>query len=160
MLGYDPVSNTIAYQGAIHTDGYAVYDAVATEHGLSHGGCLSHVRRKFTDLGSPCPQVTLPILQFIQQIYQIEAQTRKTFAPPACRELIRRARSLPIAAALHQFVLNPLKNHLPASDVGKALKYTLNQWPKVRHCLEQGVLEIDTNRVENIIRPTKLGMKN
>ena len=160
MLGYDPVSNTIAYQGAIHTDGYAVYDAVATKFGLSHGGCLAHLRRKFTELGTACPKVTLPILQFIQHIYQIETQTRQTSAPPTCRELIRRARSLPIAEALHQFVLNRIKNHLPASDVGKALNYTLNQWPKIRHCHEQGVLEIDTNRVENIIRPTKLGMKN
>jgi transposase len=160
MLGYDEIINTIAYQGAIHTDGYTVYNAVAAKFGLSHGGCLAHVRRKFTDLGPASPEVTLPILHAIQRIYQIEKQTRQTGAPPACRELIRRARSLPIADELHQFVINHLQTHLPASDVGKALNYTLNQWPKIRHCLEQGVLEIDTNKVENIIRPTKLGMKN
>jgi transposase len=160
MLGYDEVTNTITYEGAIHTDGYAVYDAVAAKFGLRHGGCLAHTRRKFTDLGPASPDVTLPILLAIQHIYQIETQTRQTGAPPACRELIRRARSLPIADELHQFVLNHLKTHLPASNVGNALSYTLNQWTKIRHCLEQGVLEIDTNLVENMIRPTKLGMKN
>ena len=41
-----------------------------------------------------------------------------------------------------------------------ALGYILNQWNKIHHCLSQGVLEIDTNLVENMIRPTKLGMKN
>ena len=82
MLGYDQVTNTIAYEGTIHTDGYGVYDAVASRFGLRHGGCLAHARRKFTDLA---PEVTLPVLLFIQRIYQIEKQTRQTAAPPACR---------------------------------------------------------------------------
>ena len=90
MLGYDQVTNTIAYEGTIHTDGYGVYDAVASRFGLRHGGCLAHARRKFTDLA---PEVTLPVLLFIQRIYQIEKQTRQTAAPPACRE--PRSRGLP-----------------------------------------------------------------
>jgi transposase len=160
MLGYDHATNTIAYQGSIHTDGYIVYDTVATRFGLRHGGCLAHARREITELGNASPEVTVPILLHIQRIYRIETQTRKTAAPPACRELIRRSRSLPIANKLHQFILDHLKAHLPSSDVRGALQYILNQWPKILHCLSQGVLEIDTNLVENMIRPTKVGMKN
>jgi transposase len=160
MLGYDEATNTIAFGGTIHTDGYTVYDTVAAKFGLRHGGCLAHVRRKFTDLGPAAPEITLPIFLFIQRIYQIETQTRLTAAPPGCRELIRRARSLSVARELHQFVLGHYQTQCPASNVGQALGYTLNQWPKILHCLSQGVLEIDTNLVENMIRPTKLGMKN
>lgn len=160
MLGYDEATNTIAFEGTIHTDGYTVYDTVATKFGLRHGGCLAHARRKFTELGPAAPEVTLPIFLFIQRIYQIEKHTRQTAAPPACRELIRRARSLPVARELHHFILEQYKIQRPASNVGQALGYTLNQWPKILHCLSQGVLEIDTNLVENMIRPTKLGMKN
>ena len=160
MLGYDEQTNTIAFSGTIHTDGYTVYDIVAAKHGLRHGGCLAHIRRKFTDLGQAFPEVTLPILRFIQHLYLIETQTRRSDAPPACRELIRRTRSRPIADEMHRFILGHLKTHLPASNLGQALGYTLNQWPKFLHCLEQGILEIDTNLVENMIRPTKLGMKN
>lgn len=160
MLGYDEHTNTIAFTGTIHTDGYTVYDTIAAKHGLRHAGCLAHIRRKFTDLGSAAPEVSLPVLHLIQQLYQIEKQTRKTAAPSTCRELIRRARSRPIADELHRFILAHLKIHLPASNLGQALNYTLHQWPKFLHCLEQGVLEIDTNLVENMIRPTKLGMKN
>jgi hypothetical protein len=160
MLGYDEATNTIAYEGEIHTDGYTVYDTVATKFGLRHGGCLAHTRRKFTDLGPASPEITLPVLLLIQRIYQIETQTRQTAAPPPCRELIRRARSLPVARELHQFILGHYKTQRPASNVGQALGYTLSQWEKILHCLSQGVLEIDTNLVENMIRPTKLGMKN
>jgi transposase len=160
MLGYDEATNTIAYEGEIHTDGYTVYDTVATKFGLRHGGCLAHTRRKFTDLGPASPEITLPVLLLIQRIYQIETQTRQTAAPPPCRELIRRARSLPVARERHQFILGHYKTQRPASNVGQALGYTLNQREKILHCLSQGVLEIDTNLVENMIRPTKLGMRN
>lgn len=160
MLGYDAATNTIAFEGTIHTDGYIVYDTVAAKFGLRHGGCLAHTRRKFTDLGSATPDITIRVLLLIQRIYLIEDQTRKTAAPPACRELIRRARSLPVANELHEFILKQYKIQRPASNAGIAIGYTLNQWPKILHCLTQGVLEIDTNLVENMIRPTKLGMKN
>jgi transposase len=160
FLGYDQQTNTIAYQGTIHTDGYIVYETVAAQHGLRHAGCLTHARRKFTDLGKASPEVTIPILLFIQRIYHIEKQTRQTGAPAACRELIRRARSRPIADELHRFLTEASTHHLPASDVAKAIHYTLGQWHKIIHCFEDGALELDTNLVENIIRPTKLGMKN
>jgi hypothetical protein len=97
FLGYDAETNTLAWQGTLHTDGYAVYDAVAAKHGLSHAGCLSHIRRKFTELGDASPEIAIPVLLAIQRIYFIEKQTRQTAAPTACRELIRRARSRPIA---------------------------------------------------------------
>ena len=58
MLGYDPVTNTIAWHGTIHTDGYTVYDTVAARQGLRHAGCLAHIRRKFTDLGNASAAVT------------------------------------------------------------------------------------------------------
>jgi len=160
MLGYDQATNTIAYEGTIHTDGYIVYDTVASRFGLRHGGCLAHARRKFTDLGNASPEVTIPVLHFIQQIYVVEKQTRETAAPHACRELIRRSRSLSIAHELHRFALEQYKIHRPASNIGQALGYLLNHWEKIIYCLTQGVLEIDTNLVENMIRPAKLGMKN
>ena len=160
MLGYDPETNTLAYTGQIHTDGYIVYDTVASRFGLDHGGCLAHARRKFTDLGDASPEVAVPILLYIQRLYFIEKQMKQTAAPSACRELIRRSRSLPIAHELHRFALEQFKIQRPASNVGQSLSYLLNHWGKIIHCLTQGVLEIDTNGVENMIRPTKLGMRN
>ena len=34
--------------------------------------------------------------------------------------------------------------------------YAINQWDKFLVCLEQGTLDVDTDLVENMIRPTKL----
>jgi hypothetical protein len=64
------------YQDVMHTDGYTVYDIVAAKHGLRHAGCLSHTRRKFTDLGKAAHGVTVPILLYLQRIYHTREKTR------------------------------------------------------------------------------------
>lgn len=166
FLGYDEATRTIAFQGDIQCDGYVVYESVAGRfEGIRLAGCLAHIRREYIKVGTMAPEVTIPVLLLIQRIYFIESQmrqsaTRETAAPPACRELIRRSRSRPIADELHRFILEYRVNHLPHQAIGEAITYTLNQWPKFLVCLEQGVLEIDNNLLENMIRPTKLGMKN
>jgi hypothetical protein len=82
------------------------------------------------------------------------------FAPVHVAPLHWRARSRPIAEELHRFVIKHRQPQLPGSDVAQAISYTLNQWHKILICFEDGALELDTNLVENMIRPTKLGMKN
>jgi len=42
---------------------------------------------------------------------------------------------------------------------GKALAYLDGQWPKLIRVLEDGRLPLDTNRVENAIRPFVIGRK-
>ena len=73
---------------------------------------------------------------------------------------MRLARSRPIAEALHQTILQQRTEHFPKSRLGEALEYALGQWDKFMVCLHNGELQLDTNLVENAIRPTKLGAKN
>ena len=49
---------------------------------------------------------------------------------------------------------------LPKSPLGKAIRYTLGQWEALVRYLEDGRYEIDTNLVENAIRPSCVGKKN
>jgi hypothetical protein len=44
--------------------------------------------------------------------------------------------------------------------MGKAITYTLDQWPALGRFLTGGHIEIDNNLVENAIRPTAIGKKN
>ena len=46
------------------------------------------------------------------------------------------------------------------SLTGKAMHYLARQWPKLSGVLEDGRLPLDTNLVENAIRPFVLGRKN
>lgn len=161
IIGLDQESGTTNFQGIIHCDGYSAYQALVTRYaGIRLAGCLAHIRRKFVEARDQAPDVVLPILLAIQKIYFIEKQTRWTDAPPACRGLIRRSRTRPLADALHETILAERTAHLPQSKLGEALNYALNQWEQFLLCLEDGRLELDTNFVENAIRPAKLGLKN
>ena len=48
----------------------------------------------------------------------------------------------------------------PKSAVGKAIAYTLKQWPKLVRYIEHGQLSIDNNRAERAIKPFVVGRKN
>ena len=108
-------------------------------------GCLAHIRRKFVEAMDQAPEITLPILRLIQRIYLIEQQTRKTAAPPVCRELIRRSRVRPIADELQRLIVGARTSQLPHGLLGEALTYAINQWDKFIVCLENGRLEVDNN---------------
>ena len=49
---------------------------------------------------------------------------------------------------------------LPKSALGQAVTYTLNQWPKLRRCLDYEEVELSNNLAENSMRPVALGRKN
>lgn len=48
----------------------------------------------------------------------------------------------------------------PQSLTGKALHYLDRQWPKLVRVLDDGRIPLDTNPVENAIRPFVVGRKN
>lgn len=49
---------------------------------------------------------------------------------------------------------------LQKSPLGKAIDYSLGQWPKLELFLRHGEVEIYNNPIENAIRPTAIGKKN
>jgi len=48
---------------------------------------------------------------------------------------------------------------LPQSLLGKAIAYTLDLWPELNRYVDHGEVEIDSNLLENSIRPTAVGKK-
>ena len=56
--------------------------------------------------------------------------------------------------------LEKSKDAIPKeSALGKAITYSLNQWPKLICYLEDGRLNIDNNRAERAIKPFVIGRK-
>jgi hypothetical protein len=78
------------------------------------------------------------------------------------RAAIRQAQSVPILNRLQKAIvkLQSRSSILPKSQLGKALSYALGQWERSEAWIKHGRIEIDNNRVENAVRPTKLGAKN
>jgi hypothetical protein len=161
ILGIDRDGATARFGGRIQCDGFGAYETFVKRYGrVRLAGCLTHVRRKFVEARKEAPDAVLPILLTMQRLYRIEEELRQSGAPPDCRRLVRQSRSRPIFDELYRMILAERKAHLPHSLVGEALNHALSRWDRVKEYLRDGNLEIDTNLVENAIRPTKLGLKN
>ena len=72
---------------------------------------------------------------------------------------IRKERSAPIMQAFKEWVDKLVPGVPPASALGKALTYTLNQWSKLVLHLEHPELPVDNNYLENQIRPFSTGRR-
>lgn len=161
-LGWNPQTNTVDFAGTIQCDGYSAYQSLHKElSGLTLGGCLAHIRRRFIqDESFVATAWGAHFLKSIQRLYQIETKLKKANAPPDQRRRVRQEYAKPIVIELQEKLLSQKINYRPKSSIGVAISYALNQWDRFAHYLEDGTLEIDNNGVENAIRPTKLGAKN
>jgi transposase len=70
---------------------------------------------------------------------------------------IRQHKSVPIAAAFKQWLDEIGPGVPPKSALGKAIGYSLSQWPKLVRYLDHPEIPPDNNRVEQAIRPFAVG---
>jgi len=61
---------------------------------------------------------------------------------------------------LGKWIFVEVKNTLPKSQIGKAMRYARDRWDKLSTYLQDGSVHIDNNAIENAIRPFALGRKN
>jgi transposase len=154
------------YRGILLTDGYEAYEATARSLGLVHAGCLAHARRKFDEArkaqtsNAVDSQATVA-LEFIRELYLIEKALWDRDQPvsPEHRVRVRTERSAQIMAKFHTWLEALAPQVLPQGLLGRAIHYTLGQWPKLTTFLTHGEVPLDNNRCENAIRPFVVGRK-
>jgi len=142
------------------TDGYEGYNALSRSPGiLGHGACWAHVRRRFIEAthGRKNTAAAHQMVALISKLYQVERAARDQ--SPQERKSFRSARATPILDKIKTWLDEKVTQVLPKSPLGTAITYTLNLWPKLVTCLEDGHIEIDNNRAENAIRPFVIGRK-
>jgi transposase len=61
---------------------------------------------------------------------------------------------------LHRAMELVRRRTLPQGLLGQAIDYALKRWEVLNRFVDDGVLKIDTNLLENLIRPSDLGKKN
>jgi transposase len=159
------------FQGFLQTDGYEGYTALGAEPGIVHVGCWAHTRRKFDEAlrgqgkskkkgakKTAKQSRARQALSQIQALYRIERELKD--ATPEERYAARQTRSKPLIEKLRLWLDASLDSVPPQSLTGKALHYMDGQWPKLVRVLDDGRIPLDTNVVENAIRPFVVGRKN
>lgn len=148
------------FQGYLQTDGYTAYDEFDKRPGITLIHCMAHARRKFYDaLQNDAPRAE-HALSLFQQLYAIERTIKDEQLNPADTLELRQQKSVPILAALQQWMTAEYPKVLPKSPIGKAIAYCLPRWQKLSLYATNPILNIDNNPVENSIRPVAIGRKN
>ena len=100
---------------------------------------------------------------FVRQIghlYAVEKELRQKKAGPQLRAAMRVWKSRPVLQRLRLAMELVRRRTLPQGLLGQAIDYALKRWEALNRFVDDGVLEIDTNLIENSIRPSALGEKN
>ena len=148
------------HSGYLQVDGYQGYES--TQATLV--GCWAHARRKFKEAdiaqskGKPKAGKATWAMTHIKKLYRIEAAIKDE--SPSEKQAYRIEHATPLLKEYKDWLDKSILQVPPKSALGKALAYSLNQWPKLTRYLEDGHLNIDNNRAERAVKPFVIGRKN
>lgn len=155
-----PVEFLGDYSGYLQADAYAGYDAVFAKGLATEVGCWAHARRKFYDAKDIDPARAHEILVLIGQLYEVERQAKEERRNVAAIRALRQECSRPILEQIRQRLEIFSIEVLPKSPLGQAIGYARGQWEALNRYLEDGILSIDNNLAEQMLRMVVLGRKN
>jgi transposase len=152
------------FDGILQLDGYTGYNRL-TRPSRKGGApvtvahCWAHARRKLKEVfdrdGS---EIAAEGLRRIAELYRIESEIRGM--GPGQRLSARQARTAPLVAEFGEWLQSQRRRTSSKSRLGEKLAYIHRQWDGLQTFLQDGRVEIDSNAVENLIRPIALTRKN
>ena len=149
------------FKGRLQTDGYYAYESLAKERKgeLTLVACWAHCRRGFHEALAESRLAAWFVRQ-IGLLYAVEKLLREKKAGSRLRAAMRNWQSRPVLERLRRAMELVRRRTLPQGLLGKAIEYALKRWEALTRFVNDGVLEIDSNLIENSIRPSALGKKN
>jgi len=155
-----PIDDLDSFRGFVQTDGYSGYTYLAQKKDLVHLSCWAHARRYFEKAQDNDKDHATHVLKLIQLLYAIEDIAREQNLTHDQRHALRLEKSLPVINEIGAYIYKHKGSTTPRSPIGKAFDYCSNRWTSLQNYLTNGMLEIDSNLIENSIRPLALGRKN
>ena len=144
------------YNGILQCDGYKVYDKLAKKGNMKLAACLAHVRRKYVEAKDSDKALATIALDIFSEIYKHEKKAKAA----GDKQMYRKEHIMPLMRKLRNWIDEESIKVLPKSPIGKAMRYTVNQWDKIMNIFANSEIELDNNLIENKIRPLALGRKN
>jgi transposase len=149
------------FKGLLQSDAYGAYQAYARSHaGVEWIMCWAHARRRFFENLKESPKYARVVLKLIGRMYQREREWDAAGISTEDRAARRATGFARTLKWLHAVTLELRKKVLPQSGLGKACDYLLANWAPLTAHTKYGHTKLDTNLVENALRPSCLGKKN
>ena len=143
------------FSNILLTDGYGGYKWYER---LQSASCNVHNRRYFEKALKYDKKKAGMVLALYTELYKIE-DLNKGLDEVQILE-VRQRESLPIMNQMKGLLQSWQLGTPPKTSLGIAINYGLARWDKLCRFTEYGFLKLDTNLVENSIRPIAVGRKN
>jgi hypothetical protein len=121
--------------------------------------CWAHCRRGFHEALAE-NRLAAWFVRQIGVLYGVEKELRRKKAGAQLRAAVRTWQSRAVLKRLCRAMDLVRRRTLPQGLLGQAIDYALERWEALTRFVDDGVLEIDTNLLENLIRPSALGKRN
>ena len=149
------------FTGKLMADCYSGYDAVqtASDGRIIRAACAAHARRKVFNARVNHPTHAAVLLSMFHQLYDIEDRAKSLSA--ADRQGLRQEESKPIWERMREYIHgDAVQDVLPKDSFGQALTYLRNQFDPLLVYLDDGLMPIDNNETEQLMKQVAIGRKN
>jgi transposase len=149
------------FAGSLMADCYSGYEAVRTKSDgrIVRAACVAHARRKVFDSRANHPTHAAMLLEMFQTLYDIEDRAKAL--PAAERQQLRNIEARPIWTRMQEYLASEaVSNVMPKEPFGQAITYLRNQFEHLLVYLDDGLLPIDNNETEQLMKQVALGRKN
>jgi transposase len=151
------------FEGTLLTDGYGAYPAYAEQRAkVELALCWAHARRGFVKAEDVEPVRVARALDFIGDLYEIEAEIRAKGREGEAKLQVRGHRSRRVVAEFFEWLKRELAESalLPKNPFTVAANYALERRRGLEVFLADPGVPIDTNHLERTLRPIPMGRKN
>ena len=149
-------------RGYVQADAAGVFDRLfdgRAAHAIKVG-CWAHARRRFVNLKRRGEVRAVIPLRWIQHMYAIEKSARAQGLSPEQLAALRAQRTRPLLEELRGWLQSTSEREPPSSEMGRACRYSLNNWQALTRFVDDGHLTPDNNLCELQIRSVAVGRKN
>ena len=135
-----------AFKGHLQVDGYQVYEDFGDQEHITLLHCMAHGRRKFTEAAENDKVRSEYVLQYMQQLYDIERQANKDKLSFDEIYQLRQQQAVPILEHLGKWMKEAYTSDTK-KQYSKAFTYSLQRWEALSLYAANAMLRIDNNPV-------------
>ena len=144
------------YKGPIITDKFSGYLHFRKDKQINWGLCWAHARREFFDLKDVFPEVVMPIVDAMDDLFDIEHEA-KTWAQ---LQDLRATKSKAKTDEINKLLQKVRAEFFNQDELCKAAQYVLSGWVEFTAFLKDIRLPLSNNAAERALRHAVLGRKN
>jgi transposase len=145
------------HTGPVLTDDFKGYDRLKRETNCPLAHCWAHARRNFYEIFDHHPEDCFVILEMIDDLFDVEREA-KGFED---LKVLRKEKSQGIVDIIKKWCEEKNAKYLLSEDeMGKAIRYLLNNWDEFTLFLKDIRVPLSNNHAERSLRHSVLGRKN